>query len=338
MKAVVLTGTGGPEVLKLEDVRVPGGGDPGPGEVLVRVRAVGVNPIDYKLRKTGAMGIGAGRILGLDVAGEIEKVGPGAEGGGGRKEGEKVLYVAEFTQSGGAGGPGGYAEYNMARAGNLTRMPGGVSFVQAAAMPLAWSTAWESVMNRGQLRAGETVLIAAANGGVGSVAVQMCKAAGAFVIGTCSERSMEFVKSIPRVGGKGPDRVFDYRKDWPGEMKEMFEKDPAAGGGIDLVFDCAGQDVVLKAAGLLKRGADDVGRIVSIVDPKGEFKELYRTNTALHYVSMIHKRVSLEPLRLMMERGEVVPLIDSVMKLAEVGKAHEALEEGGVKGKIVLEV
>jgi NADPH2:quinone reductase len=331
MKAVVMTAVGGPEVLQVKEVALPRGGEPAAGELLVRVKAAAVNPIDYKLRQTGAAGMGPGKILGVDVAGVVEKVGPGVSGW---KAGDKVFYAPEMGQE---GGPGGYAEFNMPRAAIVGRVPDGLDFVQAAAMPLAGLTAWESVMTRGRLRAGETVLIAAANGGVGSVAVQIAKAAGAFVYATCSTRSMAFVKAIPTVAGKGPDRVFDYTTgDWSAEMRA--ELDRSSVGGLDLVFDAAGKDVVQRALGLLKKGSDDVGRIVTIVNPEGKLADLYRTNTELHYVSLIRKRPSMEGLRVMLERGQVVPLVERVMKLEEAAEAHKKLEAGGAKGKTVLTV
>jgi NADPH:quinone reductase-like Zn-dependent oxidoreductase len=333
MKAVVMTAVGGPEVLQVKDVPLPRAGEPGAGEVLVRVKAAAVNPIDYKLRQTGAAGMGPGKILGVDVAGVVEKIGPGVTN---LKPGERVFYAPEMTQQ---GGPGGYAQFNLARAAIVWKIPENLDFVQAAAMPLAGLTAWESLINRGRLHAGETIFIAAANGGVGSVAVQIAKAAGACVYATCSTRSMDFVKEIPTVAGNGPDRVFDYTQgDWSKEMHAALDQDAAAGGGVDLVFDAAGKDVVLRASPLLKRGAEEVGRVVTIVNPEGKLADLYRTNTELHYVSLIHKRPSMEGLRALLARGAVVPLVERVMKLEEAGEAHKKLEAGGARGKTVLVV
>ncbi len=330
MKAIVLTANGGPEVLQLRDVPLPRNGQPGPGEVLVRVKAAGVNPIDYKLRQTGAAGMGPGRILGVDVAGVVEKVGLGVTH---LVEGDRVFYAPEFTQE---GGPGGYAEFNLPRAAIVSKIPEHLDFVHAAAMPLVALTAWESLMTRGRLRPGETLLIAAINGGVGSVALQIAKAAGAFVVGTCSARSMGFVQSIPTVAGTGPDLAFDYATpDWPAAIRAALD---GGAGGLDIVFDAAGKDVLLKTLPLLKNRPDDVGRIVTIVNPEGKLAELYRTNTELHYVSLMHKRPSMEPLRVLLERKQIVPLVERVMKLEAAGEAHRKLEAGGAKGKTVLEV
>jgi len=177
MKAIHMTSVGNPEVLQLATVPTP---TPGPNQLLVRVHAAGVNPIDYKIRKTGAMNAGPGTILGFDAAGTVEAIGPGVTD---FTPGDKVFYTPDFSA------PGTYAEFNLVRAGLVAPMPNNLSFDQAAALPLAGTTAWDGLFTRGELRLGQTVLIAGANGGVGNLAVQMAKAAGAFVIATCSTRS-----------------------------------------------------------------------------------------------------------------------------------------------------
>ena len=322
MKAIVMTGVGGPEVLKMAEMPRPAAG---PGQLLVRVMAVGVNPIDYKLRKTGALGFGAGKILGFDAAGTVEEAGPGVKE---FKPGDKVFYSPDFSM------PGAYAQFNAVSAGLVATMPGGLSFEQAAAIPLAGMTAWDGLFTRGELSLGHTVLIAAANGGVGSIAVQLAKAAGAFVYATCSSRSVDFVKSIPVSGGKagrssGPDRVLNYQvDDWSEAVKADCPR------GLDLVYDCAGQDVVSRSLALMK----PFGRIVTIVNPGGKLDEGYRRNVTVHYEFLQRKGATLENLRTVLERGQIVPLIDSVMPLEEAGEAHRRLEAGGVKGKIVLKV
>ena len=323
MKAIVMTGVGGPEVLAAKEVAKP---QSGPGQLLVRVHAAGVNPIDYKVRKTGALGMGPGSILGFDAAGVVEEVGPGAAGN--FKVGERVFYSPDFSQ------PGAYAEYNVVNASLVAHMPEGLSFVEAAAMPLAGTTAYDGVFTRGGVGIGQTVLVAAANGGVGSIAVQLAKAAGAYVFATCSTRSMEFVKSIPTVCGRGPDRVLNYQTE---NWSEIVAREVAAmrvGGGLDVVFDGAGQDVVSRSIGLMK----PLGRIVTIVNPSGKLDEAYRKNVTIHYEFLQRKGATLEMLRVLLERKQLVPLIDSVMSLEDAPEAHRKLEAGGMKGKIVLEV
>ena len=203
MKAIAMSGVGGPEVLRLVDVPKP---TAGPNELVVRVRAAGVNPIDYKLRKTGALGVGAGTILGYDVAGIVEEIGPGVTD---FKPGDRVFYSPDFSL------PGAYAEFHLVHSRLVAAMPSNLSFEQAAALPLAGTTAWEAMFNRGGVSVGHNILIAGANGGVGSLAVQLGRAAGAFVFATCSTRSMEFVRSIPVAGPKGkntgPNRALNYQ-------------------------------------------------------------------------------------------------------------------------------
>jgi NADPH2:quinone reductase len=187
MKAMVITGIGGPEVFALADVPRPVAG---PGQLLVQVQAAGVNPIDYKLRQSGALGVGAGAVLGFDVAGVVEAVGPGVTA---FAAGDKVFYSPGF------GRPGAYAECNVVDASIVAKMPASLDFVQAAAVPLAGMTALGAVYTRGQVRVGQTVCVSAVNGGVGMFAVQICQAAGAYVFGTCSTRSLEFVEDLGAV-------------------------------------------------------------------------------------------------------------------------------------------
>jgi NADPH:quinone reductase-like Zn-dependent oxidoreductase len=170
---------------------------------------------------------------------------------------------------------------------------------------------------------------------VGVLAVQMAKAAGAYVFGTCSTRSMEFVKSIPvcgaegKAGKTGPDRVLNYQtEDWAAVVKAECP------GGLDLVYDCAGQDVVSKCLPLMK----PMGRIVSIVNPSGKLEEGYRKNVSVHYEFLQRSGATMERLRVLMERGMLVPVVDRVMGLEEVAEAHRRIEGGGVRGKIVLQI
>jgi NADPH:quinone reductase-like Zn-dependent oxidoreductase len=250
----------------------------------------------------------------------VEEVGAGVSD---FKPGDAVFYSPDFSK------PGGYAEYNVVSATLAARMPRGMNFIEAAAIPLAGQTAWDGIITRGELKLGQTVLIAAANGGVGSIAVQLAKAAGAFVYATCSTRSMDFVQRLPVVGGKGPDRALNYQTE---NWSEIIARE--CPGGLDLVYDCAGQDVVSRSIPLMK----PLGRIVTIVNPSGKLDEGYRKNVTIHYEFLQRRRTTLENLRMLLERKQLVPVVDSVLKLEEVAEAHRRLEAGGVAGKIVLEV
>jgi NADPH:quinone reductase len=321
MKAVVMTAVGGPEVLQVAEVPTPA---PLPNQILVRVKAAGVNPIDYKLRKTGALNAGPGKVLGFDAAGVIEQVGPGVID---FKPGDAVFYSPDFSM------PGTYAQFNVVSASLVAAMPRTLSFEQAAAIPLAGTTAWDALFTRGELMLGQTVLVAGANGGVGSLALQMAKAAGAYVYATCSGRSLEFVKSIPVSGAaghsRGPDRIFNYQtENWPEAIKAECP------GGLDVVFDCAGQDVISRCIPLMK----PLGRIVTIVNPTGKLDEAYRRNVTIHYEFLQRRRATLDALRVLAERRQLVPLVDTVLPLEAAADAHRRLEAGGVKGKIVLKI
>ena len=321
MKAVAMSAVGEPEVLHLVEMPVP---SPGPNELLIRIKAAGVNPIDYKLRKTGAMNSGPGTVLGFEAAGIVEKAGPGVQD---FKPGDRVYYSSEFSKT------GTYAEFQTVESRLVASMPANLTFEQAAALPLAGTTAWDALFNRGQLTLGQTVLISAANGGVGSLALQLAKAAGAFVFATCSSRSTDFVRGIPTIGPAdhraGPDRLLNYQTDpWPEIVKSEC---PA---GLDLVFDCAGQDVVSKCIPLMK----PLGKIVTIVNPAGKLEEGYRHNITIHFAFLSRSRAVLELLKALAERRLLVPLIDSVLPLEKAAEAHRLLEAGGVKGKIILRV
>ena len=323
MKAVIMSSAGGPDVLKFAEIPDP---VPGLNELLVRVMAVGVNPIDYKLRTEGAAGpksarvpLPPGFILGFDVAGIVEACGAGTTR---FRPGDRVFYSPDFRR-------GAYCEFNVVPENLVALMPRNCSFAQAAAIPLAGTTAHDSLFSRGKLVLGETILISAANGGVGSIGVQLAKAAGACVIATCSPRSAEFVQSIPVPGGRGPDRVLHYTiPDWPETVRREF---PA---GIDMVFDCVGGDVVSRSIPLLR----PEGRVVTIVNPAGLLEEGYRRNLALHYYAVQRSGATMEKLRALLERGQVVPLVEAVLPLEKAAEAHRRLEAGGVKGKIVLKV
>jgi NADPH:quinone reductase len=319
MQAVVMSAVGGPEVLQLVEVPVPA---PGPNQLLVRVHAAGVNPIDFKLRKTGALGFGPGKVLGFDAAGTVESVGPGVVD---FKPGDRVFYSPDFSL------PGAYAQFNLVRAELVAPMPNNLSFEQAAALPLAGMTAYDALFSRGQVALGNTVLISAANVGVGSLALQMAKAAGAFVFATASTRSADFVTSIPVAGPDphscGPDRLLNYQtENWSDLIRQECPE------GLDVVFDCAGQDVVSRTIPLMK----PLGRIVTIVNPTGNLDEAYRRNVTIHYEFLRRRRATLEALKTLAERRLLVPLIDCVLPLGQAAEAHRRLESGGVKGKIIL--
>jgi NADPH2:quinone reductase len=317
MQAIIMTGVGGPDVLQLADIPTPA---PGPNQLLVRVRAAGVNPIDCKVRKSGAFGAGHGTVLGHDAAGVVEAIGPGVSS---FKPGDRVFYSPDWSI------PGSYAQYHLVSSDLPVVMPGNLSFEQAAAIPLAGITAYDALFTRAGLALGDTVLVSAANGGVGSIAVQLARAAGAFVIATCSTRSESFVRAIPTASGAGPDLLLNYQtQNWSDQIRAQFPQ------GLDLAFDFVGQDVVSRAIPLLRPH----GTIVTIVNPAGKFDEGYRKNINLHYYFLQRRAATLQKLRTLLERRQLAPLIDSILPLKDAAEAHRRIEAGGVCGKIILQI
>ncbi len=315
MKAMALSANGGPDVLVLKDMPKP---EIQPDQILVKVQAVALNPIDCKIRKTGAFGYGPGTILGFDVSGTVERVGTLVKN---VACGDAVFYCPDFS------GPGANAQYHAVGAGIVTKKPAHLGYIEAAAIPLAGLTAWTALMEQGDLRLGQTVLIIGASGGVGSLAVQLAHAAGAYVFAVCSAANAGLVRSL------GADRVIDRQsEDFAAVVKEE-------AGQADLVFDCFGADGVARSIPIIK----PMGRIVTIVDPSGNLALGYRHNVSLHYVSLafdsIRRRCDgMEMLAKLLEREILKPVIQKVMPLEQLADAHLALEAGGGFGKIVLTV
>ncbi len=183
MQAMIITGFGGPEVFKQAEVEMPA---PGPNELLVKVVATSVNPVDYKVRQAGSWtGLKMPAIIGWDVSGVVEEAGSEV---GDFKPGDEVYYSPSIL-----GGPGTYAEYHVVPASLAATKPANISHEQAAGIPLAGETAWDALITRGRLQVGETVLIHGGSGGVGSLAVQIAKAAGAYVFTTSGKYNFDFI-------------------------------------------------------------------------------------------------------------------------------------------------
>lgn len=315
MRAMVLPRFGGPDRFELREVERP---SPGPGEVLVRVMASGTNPVDAKLRANGTWAnLTPPVILGYDAAGVVEGVGPGVQD---LAPGNEVWYTPEIF-----GNPqGSYAEYEVVSAQLVALKPKGLSFIEAAAVPLAGGTAWEAVIRRLALRPGETVLIHGGAGGVGSFAVQFARSAGARVLATASAGNLETLRAL------AADLAIDYR------AENIVDVVLAAteGRGADAAFDIEGADRVARCLPLLRPG----GRVACILPPQGDLTLLYQKNIALHGVFLTRERKRLEEMRPLFERDQVRPIIDQVLPLEEVRRAHERLDSGHGRGKIVLEI
>ena len=314
MRAVVLKGFGGLEMLEERDLPVP---EPGPGEVLVRNLAVAVNPVDAKIRAAGRWaGVEPPFVLGYDAAGVVAKVGPGVKD---LKEGDEVYYTPEIF-----GNPHGtYAEYTPVPAGIVAKKPKNLSFAEAAAIPLAGGTAWEAVVRRLAVRPGETVLVMGGAGGVGSFAAQFAKAAGAYVIATASAENLPVLKEL------GADLTLDYRGPWAEEVLKATE-----GQGVDAAFETAGESLVERVIPVVR----PFGRIATILPPQGNLSGLYTKNQTLYGVFLTRERKRLLEMRPLFERGLARPLIAEVLpfSLENLRKAHARMDSGHGRGKIVL--
>lgn len=315
MRAIVIDQFGGPDVLQVRDVPKP---EPRAGEVLVRVVVSGTNPVDAKLRQNASWaGLETPLILGYDASGVIEATGDGVQG---LATGDEVYYTPEIFGN----QHGSYAEYAVAPATIVARKPRNLSHEEAAAVPLAGGTAWEAIVRRIRLRLGETVLIHGGAGGVGSFAVQIAKASGAFVFATASEANQDFLKAL------GADVAIAYdREDFADVVKRGTH-----GAGVDAVFDCAGGDNVGRSIACTR----PFGRIAHILPAGGNIAGSYPKNISLLGTFLTRERARLDEMRPVLERGLVKPIVDEVLPLEEVVRAHERLDSGHGRGKIVLRV
>jgi NADPH2:quinone reductase len=307
---------GGSDLFEERDVERP---RPGAGEVLVRVVAAGTNPVDAKLRSNGSSaGLEAPIILGADISGVVEEVGPGVTD---LAPGEEVYYTPEVF---GPRSNGSYAEYHAAKADIVAKKLATISHEEAAAVPLAGGTAYEAIVRRLAVRVGETILIHGGAGGVGSFAVQIAKAAGARILATASSDNQDILKEL------GADVAIDYKSQ---DVKEV-ALDDSGGEGVDVVFDAVGGRTIVESIPLTK----PFGRLATILGAQGDLTPLYQKNQTLYGVFLTRERARLEEMGTLIERGQVRPLVDEVLPLEEVGKAHERLDSGHGRGKVVLRV
>ncbi|MGW1985038.1 NADP-dependent oxidoreductase [Streptomyces collinus] len=306
MRAVIVEQWGGPETLIEKDVERP---EPGFNEVLVRVHAAGVNPVDWKTRASGGLvDWGTVPAVGWDVSGTVEAVGPGVSL---YRPGDEVFGMPLFPRQAGA-----YAEYVVAPARHFAPKPTGLTHVEAAALPLAALTAWQALVDTAGVRPGERVLVHAAAGGVGHLAVQIAKARGAYVIGTASAGKHDLVKEL------GADEVIDYRA-------VRFED---AVGDIDVVLDGLGGENAERSLKVLRAG----GRLITLPGPD----DVPAAPDGIRAVWMLVEpdHLGLREIAALVERGALKPVVDTVLPLAEAAKAHEIGEQGRTTGKIVLTV
>jgi len=289
--------------MQVQDVAAP---TPGPGEVLVRVEAAGVNPIDWKLRsgKFGANPKALPITPGYDIAGRVAEIGAGVAG----FAKDDPVFALLHRQA-------GYAQFVTVPAADLVRTPANTDAAHAAAIPTAAQTAWQALFDEGGLERGQTVLIHGAAGGVGHFAVQLARHAGARVIGTASAGNAEFLKSI------GADETIDYKTQ---KFEELVHD-------VDLVLDTVGGDTLARSYGGVRKG----GTIVTIVT------RLDAAKMAEHGLRMPAEDGPGSPLQkiaALVAEGAVKPEIGATFPLAQAQAAHEQSETGHARGKIVLTV
>jgi NADPH:quinone reductase-like Zn-dependent oxidoreductase len=313
VRAIVQDRLGGPEVLELREVERP---EPLPTEVLVRVHAAGVNPVDWKTRS----GRGMARVLGdppftvgWDVAGVVEAVGFGVTR---FAEGDAVFGMPRFPRAAGA-----YAEYVTAPSRQLARAPDGLGLREAGAMPLAGLTAWQALVETAGVGEGDRVLVHGAAGGVGHLAVQIAKARGAHVLGTARTDKHAFLR------GLGVDEPIDYA-----------EQDVAAAAGeVDVVLDLLGsRETGLASVACLRRG----GLLISV--PSGADREVLRTaaerGRRATGILVEPDGAALESLAELVAEGRLRVELAEALPLAAAARAHEIGERGRTRGKLVLDV
>ncbi len=318
MKAQVLTSFGGPESFELRDVPKP---VPQSGQVLVRVQATSINPLDYQVRRGDyADLVPLPGITGHDVSGVVEEVGPGVTA---FAPGDEVWYTPQIFD-----GPGSYAEYHVAAESIVGRKPASLTHLEAASLTLVGGTAWEALAVRAQLKAGESILIHGGAGGVGHVVIQVAKAMGARIFTTVREDNFEFVRSL------GADVVIDYTKE---DYVEAIRRE-TAGHGVDVVFDTIGGDTLTRSPDVLAQ----LGRVVSIVDiaKPQNLIQAWGKNASYHFVFTRQNRGKLDELSALIERGQLKPHIGAVYSLADIPSAHARLEsrDNGLTGKIAIAV
>jgi len=308
MKAVVVHEYGGPEVLKYEEVPRP---EPKEDQILVRVIAAGVNPVDAMIRS----GMFAKYekdvfpiIPGADIAGVVEKVGSKITK---FKAGDPVFAYVSLK------GGGGYAEYALGTERDTAAKPKSLSYVEAAAVPIVALTAWQALVDAARLGASQTALIHGGSGGVGSFAIQIAKARGAKVIATASTANQELLKEL------GADVAIDYTK----QKFEDIAKD------VDVVLDSVGRDTLARSYGVVKKG----GFIVSIVARPTQ-AELDKHGIRGAFISVEPTSDELGEIGKLIDQKKIKVIVSQTFPLSDAAKAQEQVATGHTRGKVVLKV
>lgn len=302
MKAIQIKEYGDESILEYTEVERP---KPKDNEILVKIHAASVNPIDWKIRegRGKALGMQLPLILGADFAGTVEEIG---------------LEITKLKKDDEVYGKilvGCYAEYVIVKETELGRKPNNLDYNEAAAIPMGALTSWQAIFETAKLESGQKILIHAASGGVGSMAVQLAKAKGAYVIGTASAKNEKFVKNL------GANEFVDYTK----TNFEEVVKD------VDVVFDTVGGATLERSYQVLKKG----GFLVTIVEkPSQELAEKHSV-TAQHIASQPNPK-QFEEITQLIEQNKIKPYVEKVFSLSEAKEAQILSKEGHTRGKMIL--
>lgn len=312
MKAIIIHQYGSDLELQLSDQPMPVVGE---DEVLVKVYAAGVNPSDWRMRVGRFAEIYPHTfplILGNDISGVVEQVGSRVTK---FKVGDAVFGLTGLDEL------GGYAEYISINEKNLSHKPNALSFVEAASIPMVSLTAWQSLIDRGSLKAGDRVLIHAGAGGVGSFAIQLAKVIGAYVITTARKPNHTFVESL------GADEIIDYQS-------EDFTKIVS---DVDIVLDTIGGEVMTNSFKVLKPGGKLISIVSGPISPEIQKKaEEYHVHA--EFVSHLPRGDQLDQIGSYYQDGKIKTVVQRTFSLSEVRKAHQLIETGHSRGKIVLDL
>jgi NADPH:quinone reductase-like Zn-dependent oxidoreductase len=307
MNAVRIDAFGGPEQLRLEQIPVT---EPRGNELLVKVMAAGVNPVDQKIRAGEYPAVRSNMlpyVLGRDIAGVVGRIGPAVRF---FKEGDAIYAMPGIDR-------GSYAQHVIVKETEAALKPKSLDHVAAAAVPLASLTAWQGLFQHGGLKAGQRVLIHGGSGGVGHFAIQFAKATGAYVITTVSHQHLAFVRRL------GADKAIDYKA-------QRFED---VVHDIDLVFDLIAGETQDRSWGVLKKG----GSLVSTLAAPSQEKAAAHGVRAMRYTAQ-ESGAELAEIAALIDSGAVKPVVSKTFPLREARAAQQFIEEGHPEGKVVLTV
>jgi NADPH:quinone reductase-like Zn-dependent oxidoreductase len=307
MHAMRIHKFGGPDVLIDDTLPWP---QPKDDEILVRVEAASINPVDAKIREGKFPKVGDDDLpvtLGRDLSGVVESCGPTIHN---VKKGDAVFALLGYDR-------GSYAQNVLAKPEEWARKPSNLSHVEAAAVPLAAMTAWQGMIDQGGLKSGDRVLIHGGAGGVGHLAIQIAKSKGAWVATTCSGDDLDFVR------GLGADQAIDYKT-------EKFEERLS---DIDLVYDLVAGETQERSFKVLKQG----GALISTLQEPDKAKALYKNIKIAHYMAK-PDATELAQIAQLITSGKIKPAIHAIYKLSDAAKAQIALAQDHVRGKIVLNI